>query len=767
MKIRIADFKGMAPRIAPRELPDNMAQNAVNSRILSGDLEAYNNYGLYKTLLQDISKEPPYSTIYRMDGQYWLYWTVAELSAAAFKVDVARGFVPSDTTERTYFTGTDVPRVTNLDPTTPDACAICEGTELYPEHSIKLGVPAPTEIPLVDGTDGGADEGDDLGSWNVVVDAPVPDTRNIAEDASFGNPLPSYQFDIDDYDASPTGAIHMDKDFSVGTKRITTTTFDVYFPASPAGGPIDVLIGCDASGGGSRFTIGTSNVVTHNQFSGFGTDYGAPNTYDYSETIDYDKWVTVTLKSDLGNDDIPSTTIKITVDGVDILSGPGVKLSAIAPFDGTHIGFIYRGINLGFPLSFRTFIDNISVSLADSEISDDSQELTNYVVTYVNEFGEEGPPSDPSNNVTRPIDGSVPSTITTTTTAPDEYGIVKKRLYRAVTGSTGTDYQFVAEIPLEQADFVDSLLDEELGEVLSTLNYDLPPTDMRGILALPNGIMMGFSKNDICPSVQFKPYAYPVDYRLSTDYPVVGISNIDTTVIVATEAYPYLVVGSDPAGLSMAKLEVPYGCASKDSMVTIKGYGVLYASQEGLVAINGANAEIVTKKYFTPREWRELAPETMHAVSHEDRYFCWYWIDEEHNGGFIFDPLSENAGLVKLDFYAVDAWVDRRFACLFMLIDENVYCWERGATKRPYIWKSKLFQTPYPTNLSNFQVKARDYDDLTLKLYGDGNLILTKTITSLMEFVGPPDVVNEFEVQLEGTSRVTQIEVSDGMEELA
>ncbi len=258
-----------------------------------------------------------------------------------------------------------------------------------------------------------------------------------------------------------------------------------------------------------------------------------------------------------------------------------------------------------------------------------------------------------------------------------------------------------------------------------------------------------------------------MDYRLSTDYPVVGIQNIDTSVVVATESYPYLVIGSDPSALSMTKLETPYGCASKDSMVTMKGFGVLYASQEGLVAINGSSSEIVSKKWFTPREWRALCPETMHAVSFEDRYFCWYWIDEENNGGFIFDPMEDGAGLVKLNFYATDAYVDRQYACLFMLIDENVYLWEGSDNKRSYVWKSKLFQVPYPTNLSNIQVKARDYDDITMKVYGDGSLILTKAVTDIMEFVGPPNVVNEFEVQLEGTSRITQVELSDGMEELA
>jgi len=62
---------------------------------------------------------------------------------------------------------------------------------------------------------------------------------------------------------------------------------------------------------------------------------------------------------------------------------------------------------------------------------------------------------------------------------------------------------------------------------------------MQGIIALPNGIMAGFFANVLCLSAQNYPYAFPVGNQLSTDYPIVAIAPVDTSVLVLTAAEPY------------------------------------------------------------------------------------------------------------------------------------------------------------------------------------------------------------------------------------
>ena len=64
--------------------------------------------------------------------------------------------------------------------------------------------------------------------------------------------------------------------------------------------------------------------------------------------------------------------------------------------------------------------------------------------------------------------------------------------------------------------------------------------DLEGILALPNGIMVGFRRNQLCLSAQNRPHAWPPLYRLNTDTDIVGIANVDTTVVIGTKSFVYV-----------------------------------------------------------------------------------------------------------------------------------------------------------------------------------------------------------------------------------
>src|SRR5690606_15086972 len=118
--------------------------------------------------------------------------------------------------------------------------------------------------------------------------------------------------------------------------------------------------------------------------------------------------------------------------------------------------------------------------------------------------------------------------VTTPTTAPADYQIAFKRIYRAASGDAGTVYLFVDEIPLSQDMYVDDLSDAELGEELETADFDLPPADGMGFLASANGIRYIFVGNLLVPSAKNRPHAYPVRFRLPTDFPIVAIRAMDT-----------------------------------------------------------------------------------------------------------------------------------------------------------------------------------------------------------------------------------------------
>ena len=73
---------------------------------------------------------------------------------------------------------------------------------------------------------------------------------------------------------------------------------------------------------------------------------------------------------------------------------------------------------------------------------------------------------------------------------------------------------------------------------LETTNYSLPPAGLQGIIAMPNGFLMGWVGSDVYCSEPYQPHAWPVEYITSTEYPVVGMGVLGTTCVVCTRAFP-------------------------------------------------------------------------------------------------------------------------------------------------------------------------------------------------------------------------------------
>jgi len=296
----------------------------------------------------------------------------------------------------------------------------------------------------------------------------------------------------------------------------------------------------------------------------------------------------------------------------------------------------------------RGYLDDIlSSTVPQAPTNSIETLLTSYVYRYVNDFGEASAPSLPSRVIQR-SDG-VTVTVTTDTTIPSgisaEYGITFKQIYRAATGSAGTVFRFVAEIPLAQADYVDSLDDRDLGEVLDSEDWDLPPEDLRYILALPNGIMVGASKNQLCFSVQNRPHAWPVAFRLPTDTDITGLGNIDNAVVIGTESFVYTASGNSPDSYSMSKPGAPHACQSARSFAYLLNSGVIFAGPDGLMSVRSATQVVnLTEGIFTREQWQALDPTTIVGVAHDDIYFFWNGtVSPDPGQPFVFRDTFEGA----------------------------------------------------------------------------------------------------------------------------
>lgn len=233
-----------------------------------------------------------------------------------------------------------------------------------------------------------------------------------------------------------------------------------------------------------------------------------------------------------------------------------------------------------------------------------------YVVTYVTDLGEEGPPSPPSMSVT--VQDGTRVRLTALPTAPSgAYSVVAKRIYRTEEGA----YRFTAEIPIATTTFDDTVPGTSLGEELKTLGFIPPPSGLMGLCAMQNGIMAGFSGNDVMFCAPYMPYAWPIEYMLTMNSPVVAIASFGQSLVVGTTSNPHLITGIDPAAMSEERLDIPQACVSKRSMISV-GSGVVYASPDGLVYIGLGGSRMVTAAHFTGKEWQAFRPESMHCAWH-------------------------------------------------------------------------------------------------------------------------------------------------------
>ena len=337
-----------------------------------------------------------------------------------------------------------------------------------------------------------------------------------------------------------------------------------------------------------------------------------------------------------------------------------------------------------------------------------------YVYTYISTFGavtEESAPS-PAATVNTHVSGAT-VTVSAFATAPTTgYNITHRRIYRTVTGATTVSYQLVAEIPIATTSYADTKLLADLGPLLQTQNWNTPPTDLQGIVSMPNGMMAAFRDNEVWFAEPYYPHAWPDLYTLVVDSRIVGLGVYDTTLVVLTERQPYLITGSSPLAMSQTKLSVPQPCVSKRSIVSDQ-FGVLYASPNGLVSMSPSGVDIISQRLYTRIEWQDINPDTIQALIYNNQYIGFYTVGAITKAFVLIrndiPPLSE------LTFSGRAPFVDKKNGEIYAVstIDNDIYRLDSSSINDTiFEWKSKQFIASSPTNFGVFKVRA-DYPLIT------------------------------------------------------
>lgn len=364
---------------------------------------------------------------------------------------------------------------------------------------------------------------------------------------------------------------------------------------------------------------------------------------------------------------------------------------------------------------------------------------TSYVYTFVSAYGEEGPPSPASTVITTDDNMTVAISGLETSTSITNTNLSKKRIYRSNTGSNTTDFQFVTELALSATTYTDVTKNNELAEIIPSTSWIGPPDDdstlypdgpLKGLLALPGGVLAGFTGKRLCLSEPFQPHAWPVAYRLTLDEPIVSIAATSNGLIVGTEGTPYLVTGTSPSSMSSIKIETAEACLSKRSMVDM-GESVMFAGPDGLLAARGVQVLNATEQLISPAQWQtKYYPSTITGFYWQGRYVGFYNTGSGF-GGFIFDPRQGANAFVDLDAGGLirGGFTDPDDNELYIIIGNKIKKFQGSNTALTYNWKSKDFSMARPTSMGFAKVDAEAYP-VTIKVYGDGSIIYNATIST-------------------------------------
>jgi hypothetical protein len=793
--INLSNFGGMLPAWDPHALPEGQAASAQNGYLFSGSLEGWRFPKLLRTLIDPASK-----FVYRIPNNVT---NNAAIDAADSKwmefldinTKVIRTPVVDDQYQRYYFASpSQPPKYNSYD------------RILHDQTPWLLGVPAPTVAPAVNVVGGGAllqigntvsDPPDFFGiqSYNFVQNNSVIWTRIVPAGAVVVNSI-SFPTLLD-----PT---------ILGAQVIYPDSIGVQFRA-----------GIYDDGGFQTWGPGQGQsgqipgqLLAESGVTAFGSSNGATVVcpFDAPPSLDANTVYWIAIAND---GQYPSVAPSFTLAKPDI------------GFYVAHLTFTN-----GFPQTVvgpPNVVDGGSggpfMMWADCE-GQGVYAARSYVYTRLTTYGEEGPPSPPAlvngwSNGTwvitippaDPLDQGVQRTINRT------------RIYRTITSTTGqTTYFLVAEIPVSQTTYADTSDDATIGfnDQLVSLFWFPPPADLQGFVAFINGMTVGWRANELWFSEVFRPHAWPPNYVLTTEFPIVGLGITGQSLVVCTEGTPYVVSGALPDGMSMAKVLLPEPCTHPGSIISTD-IAVLYQSPNGLIEVDQTGAAAnMTESWVTRDHWQALAPVSgSRAIKLTSLYFAFGTGANSSSQGFTLGlrTLAEQAigtgypqaqqgygimplrgkhtlgfmpltapNAVDVDNVLSDPWTGAGL----LLQGGRIYYYDfsdQAPLIMPYIWRSKIyrqlakknyqavkvfFSVPPNTPAQNPNRNMADPQALDggqyaiLRVFANGQLFTTREVRQSGELlrVYSGGKFDDWQIEIEGRVLINSVQAATSVKEL-
>lgn len=438
-----------------------------------------------------------------------------------------------------------------------------------------------------------------------------------------------------------------------------------------------------------------------------------------------------------------------------------------------------------------------------------------YVYTWVSAYGEESPPSPP---VT--YSGNANGTWNLTVTAPGAVAtnrnIAYVNIYRTITSSLGTaTYYFVAQLAIATTSYADAITTTVVSvqPILKSIYWTPPPTDLEGMVSMPNGMIAGWRSNEIWFCEPYRPHAWPPSYALSVEHPIVGCGVIGQTLIVCTTGNPYAISGVNPSVMAVSRLAQFEPCLSRSSIVSTPE-GVLYASSNGLVQALPGGVGVTTKQIVGKDDWQSLLKlPTVRATTLNGAYYCWgsvrpgcfestafdsdAFLQDDYSGaytGAFIDTADVRVAYNALSYptFATDnVMTDHWTGEVFLLRDGKVLWLDISDTRveGTFKWRSKRYNMRDRKNLGALRVWFDENDNLPalnpvrnidlvqtlaadqwglVRVYADDILVYTNELRTRGEIMRLPTgyKAQYYQIEVEARVNISQIEVASTVKEL-
>jgi hypothetical protein len=415
------------------------------------------------------------------------------------------------------------------------------------------------------------------------------------------------------------------------------------------------------------------------------------------------------------------STVTVTTAGG---SGHGLNTGAYVTVAGITVNTSYNVVNAQITVTgtytFTYFANGTGPGTATPTITAATIDLTGlqlartYVYTLMTQWGEESAPSDPSATVylyegqTVNITNLLAALPSTGSFAGNVYQTTNMTLniYRTVTSTTGTTYFKAGQVNLGTTTFTDNTPLSSLTVSLPSATWFQAPSNLQGIRAIHNNMLMGFFGTTVCFSEPGQPHAWPVKYYQEIGRTVVGLGTVGTTIIVLTDSNPWIIQGNTPSAMQKVRLDTNMPCTSKRGVVNMD-WGLCFPTRGGIAVFSAMNgASLATSYVYDWDNFRtSVDPTTITAARYNNKYMA------SHSAGvFIFEKDDKTGGFLTettQQFTAI--YYNANTAQLYFNFGNpsTMYLWDDPTQPlAAFEWKSKVIRTQDYMNLGAARVIA-------------------------------------------------------------